>query len=178
MGNLGVIDFFTLGIDLQDDAVGVDALVDEHAGQRGEVVGVLGGEVLAGAAAAAVALDFGMPLQVISQAVGNDGPLLDDVEPLRLVAVDFIDEQGIVGASQDYRVDIGALVHEQVDVFLDKIVGAVVAALAVLDQRYPHGAGMAMDFEIGVHPFDFNVIAAAGNGARSAEHADVAGARL
>ena len=36
---------------LQDDAAGVDRLVDKHACQRREMVGILGREVLAGAAA-------------------------------------------------------------------------------------------------------------------------------
>ena len=35
-----------------------------------------------------------------------------------------------------------------------------------------------MNLELRVHPFDFNVIAAAGNGAWRAKDADVAGARL
>lgn len=132
VGNFDVI-VFLVGTDLQDDAVGVNGFVDEDAGQGGEVVGVLGGKILAGATAAAMALDFRVALQVVGQTVGDNGSLLDDVQPLWLVMVDFVDKQGVVGTSQNDRVDIGALVHELVNVFLDKIVCAVAAALAVFD---------------------------------------------
>ena len=138
------------------------------------MVGVLGSEILAGAAAAAMLFDFRMALQVVGQAVGDDRPLLHHIQPLWLVLVDFVDEQGVVSASQNDRVDVGALVHELIDVFLDEVVGTVAIALAVLDQWHPHGACMAVYLEIWVHPLNFNVIAAAGNRARGAEHADVA----
>ena len=75
---------------LQDDALGIDGLVDKYAGQGREMVGILGGEVAAGAPSAAVALDFGMASQVVGQAVGYDRPLLDDVHALWPVLVDLV----------------------------------------------------------------------------------------
>ena len=56
------------------------------------MVGILSGEVLAGAAAAAMALDFGMPLQIVGKTVGNDRSLLNHVHTFGLETVDFIDE--------------------------------------------------------------------------------------
>ena len=101
------------------------------------MVRILGSEVLAGATAAAVPFNFRMALQVVGQAVGDYRALLYHVQSLWLVKVDFVDEQGIVRASQDDRVDVGTLVHELINVFLDKVVGTVAIALAVLDQRHP-----------------------------------------
>lgn len=161
-------------ITLEDDSEGVDGLVDKDAGEGREMVGILGGEILAGAATAAMALNFGMTLQVVGETFGNNRSLLDNLHMLRLVAVDFVDKQGIVGATQNDAVDVGTVCHQLVDVFLDKVVGTVAIALTVLDQWHPHGAGMTMDLEIGVHPFNLDVIAAAGDGAWCAEHADVA----
>ena len=79
---------------LQDDAAGVNGFVNEDAGQGGEVVGVFGSEVAAGASLAAVSLNLGMTLQVVGQTVGHDGTLLDDVHALRHVLVDFVNERG------------------------------------------------------------------------------------
>ena len=100
---------FTHPLCLEDDAAGVDGFVDEDAGQGGEVVGVLGGEVLASAALTAMALDFGMTSQVVSQALGDNGTLLDDVHALWHVLIDFMNQQGVMGAAQDDRVNLGTL---------------------------------------------------------------------
>ena len=154
--------------------MGINGLVDKHTRQWGEMLGILGSEVTASAALAALALNLGVALQVVCEAVGHDGPLLDDVDPLGHVLVDLIDEQGVVGAAQDHGIDVGALAQQQVNVFFHEIVGAVTAALAVLDQRHPHGAGVAVNFAVRVHPLDLDVIAAAGDGAWRIKHSDVA----
>ena len=70
----------------------VDGFVDKYAGQWGEVVRIFGCVVVTCAAMAAVSLYFGMALQVVGEAVGNDGALLDNAYALRFVAVDFVDE--------------------------------------------------------------------------------------
>ena len=49
------------------------------------MVWVLGREVVASAALAAMALDFGVASQVIGQAVGHNGSLLDDVHAVGLL---------------------------------------------------------------------------------------------
>ena len=94
---------------LEDDAAGIDGLIDKHTGQWGEVVRVLGGEVFACAALAAMTLDFRVTLQVVGKAVCHDGPLLDNIHALGHILVDFVDEQGIVGATQDDGVYFGAI---------------------------------------------------------------------
>lgn len=157
----------------QDHSPGVDGFVDKHAGQGGEMVGILGREILARTTAAAVMLNLRMALQVVGKAVGDNGTLLDDIHALGHVLIDFINEQGVMCAAQDDRVNIGALAQQQVDILLDKIVGAVTLALAVLDQWHPHRAGVAVYLEVGIHPLNLNVIAAAGNRARRAKHTDV-----
>ncbi len=84
--------------------MGIDRLVDKDARQGGEMVGILGRVIVAGAAAAAMSLYLGMALQVVGKAVGNDGTLLDDVHALGHVFVDLVDEQWVMGATQDYGV--------------------------------------------------------------------------
>ena len=153
--------------------MGIDGLVDKHTRQWREMLGILGSEITASAALAALALNLGVALQVVCEAVGHDGALLDDVYPLGHVFVDFVDKQRVVGAAQDYRIDIRALGHQQVNVFFHKIVGAIAVTLAVLDQWHPHGAGMAMHLAVRVHSLNLDVVAAASDSAWRAKDPDV-----
>ena len=76
----------------QDDATGVDGFVDEDACQRREVVRVFGCEILAGAAAAAMVFNFRMTEQIIGEAFGHNGSLLDNIHTVGHILVDFIDK--------------------------------------------------------------------------------------
>lgn len=154
----------------------VDGLVDEHAGQWREVVGILSSIVVAGSALAAMALNLRVALQVVGKTVGNNRALLDDAYAFGSVLVDLVDEQGVVGAAQNDCVDIGTLRHELVDVLLHEVVGTVTITLAVLDKWYPHGAGVPMNLEVRIHPFNLDIVAAACYGARRAEYTDVSSA--
>lgn len=84
---------------LKDNPQGVNGLVDKYACQRREVLGILGSVIAACAALTAVTLNLRMALQVVGQAVGDNGTLLDDIHVTGHVAVDFVDEQGVVGAA-------------------------------------------------------------------------------
>lgn len=59
-------------------------------------------------------------------------------------------QQGVVSAAQYHRVDVVALSGEAIDIFLYKEVGALVVALVVLDERYPHGACLPIHMVLGV----------------------------
>lgn len=70
----------------------LDRSTDKDARHGREMVGVLGGEILALASLAAMLLDFGMALKVVGQAVGNNGTLLHHSDVCGNVAIDFMDE--------------------------------------------------------------------------------------
>ena len=78
-----------------------------------------------------------------------------------------------MGTAQDDGVDVGTILHQQVDILLDEVIGAVAATLTVLDQRHPHGACVAMNLITRVHALNLDVVTAAGDSARRAKHADV-----
>ena len=84
--------------------MGVDGFVDKDAGKGGEVVWIFGRKITASPATAAMTLNFGMAVQVIGKAFGHNGTLLDDFDTIGCVLAYFINEQGIMGASQNDRI--------------------------------------------------------------------------
>ena len=107
--------------------------------------------------------------------VCHDGSLLNDFHMSRYIFLYLFTKQRIVGATQDDCVDVGTLRHEGVNIFLDKIVGAWPVTLSVLDQRHPHGARVAVDFYVGKHLPNLDVIRETLHCSRCAKDAHVAG---
>ena len=70
--------------------MGINWLVNKHAGQRGEMFGILGGVIAAGATLAAMTLNLGMASQVVGKAFCHNGTLLDDVHAVGFVLVVLI----------------------------------------------------------------------------------------
>lgn len=116
---------------------GGDGGAEEVGGQGGEAVGVFGGEEADGAVARDAAVHLGMAPQVVDERAGDDFALFHDSDALGNVLPDFIDEQGIVGAAQNNRVDVGVGREGLVDVGLDEEIGAGAVGEAVFDQRHP-----------------------------------------
>ena len=151
-----------------------DLLLEECLGALLEFVGILGGEVLAGAAASELLAQVRVVVEVLGQAVGHVFGLRNDAHAGFDILQNLRKEDGIVGAAQDDGVDGGVLAHELVDALLDEIVGAGTVGFVVLYEGNPEGAGYAADTDIGKEFIDFDIVAVAAHGALGSQQAYVA----
>lgn len=129
--------------------VHVNAFVEEGGCRVSEFFFRLCGEVNALAAPRASGIHFGVAVKVVLQAMCYQFSLRNDVDTGRHVLFYLVQKKGIMGASQDDRVYLVVPGQQLVDVFLDEVVGTGCLCLVVLDQRYPHGAGLSRYLDFG-----------------------------
>jgi len=162
---------------VEADVLGVEGLLEEAGGGLGEGVGIVGGEEEALPVAGEELLDVGVSLEVIGEALGDMGTLVEEGDVGgREVLLDFGDEEGVVGAGEDDSVDEGVGGEEVVEVFLDEIVGAGGEVLVVFDEGHPHWAGFGGEVDVGAESLGFEVVGLGRDGAGGGEESHMIGA--
>ena len=128
---------------------------------------------MASAALRQALLHFGMTEEIVLKtgcdvlALRNDGDTCGDVEH------DFVEEQRIVGTTQNDGVDEWVFCHEFIDAVLHEIIGTRFVKFTVFNERNPHRTGQSCDTETWVKFLDFELVAFALDGAFRGKHTDV-----
>ena len=90
-----------------------------------------------------------MTVQIVLQRRSHCCTLSHEPYALGGIFPDFFYKNGIVCATQDYRVNLGVVREQIVYVAFHKVVGAIASILICLDKRYPHRARLAGHFNLG-----------------------------
>ena len=122
-------------------------------------------------------LHFGMAEKVVLKAGCYVLALRDDGDSCGDVEHDFVEQQGVVCATEDDGVDEWVFRHEFVDAVLHEIIGTWFVKFAVFNERNPHRTSESCDAETRVKFLDFELVAFALDGAFRGENADVVIAR-
>ena len=102
-----------------------------------KIFGRIGGVEAEPPPLAAPAFHLRMPLQIVRQALRNDLPLRDEGRAFGQEPGYLILQQRGVCTGKEGGIDARRLLLQLVDILFDKIVGARLVVLVVLDQRYP-----------------------------------------
>ena len=153
------------------DGLHVDVFVKEDESAFLEFLRILCGQVAAGSPFRASMLHLGMATEVVGKAVGNIFALGDDFDAAGHVFQDFIQQQRVMGASEDDGVNLGIGHEELVNALLDKIVGSGRVHLVVFYQWHPEGACHAADSDVRGELLYFELIALALDGSLGGEDA-------
>ena len=148
-------------------------MVQEDGGGFGEFLGGFGRQETASASGGELARHFGMPLQVIFQALRHILALREERDACGHVFPDLVEQERIVRAAEDERVDARVFRKELVQVLLHEIIGAGRGIFVVLDERHPHRASLRLDVDMREHLRDFQWIGAGRDRARRPDYADV-----
>ncbi len=130
---------------------------------------------MASATASEPLVHFGVATKIVLKAGGDVLTLGNDGDAAGKVATDFVEKQRIVGASEDDGVDERILGKEFVDGVLDEVIGTRFVELVVLDQRHPHGAGLAHDGAFGIEFLYLQIVGTGKDGSLGGQHTDVVG---
>ena len=149
-------------------------LVHEDARRVVELVAVLRRQVAARAVLGARRFNLGMPPEIVLQALGHVFALRYHAHAPRRVLQYFVEQQGVVRASEYYGVDVAVEHHQLVDALLDEVVGSRRVILVVLDERHPQRAGHPRHLYVGPQLGYLHAVAAALDGALGGQHAHVA----
>ena len=148
-------------------------MVQEDGGGFGEFLGGFGRQETASASGGELARHFGMPLQVIFQALRHILALREERDACGHVFPDLVEQERIVRAAEDERVDARVFRKELVQVLLHEIIGAGRGIFVVLDERYPHWARLRLDVDMREHLRDFQLIRTGRNRAGRPDHANM-----
>jgi hypothetical protein len=91
---------------------------------------------------------FGMPVEIVVQAVGYIFALWDDADVLGRELANLVEEERIVGAAEDNSVDLWVSAEQSVNVLAHEIVSPRALRLTVLDERNPEGARLTCDLDV------------------------------
>lgn len=158
---------------LQPNRFSLDGMAQEDGGGFGEFLGGFGRQEAAGASGGELVRHFGMPLQVIFQALRHILALREERDACGHVFPDLVEQERIVRAAEDERVDARVFRKELVQVLLHEIIGAGRGVFVVLDERHPHRARLRLDVDMREHLRDFQWIGAGRDRAGRPDHADV-----
>ena len=81
-----------------------------------------------------------MAAQIVGKRIGHDIALADYLFVIGEILAYFGEKQGVMGACQNYSVNILVSFHQGVYLLLDEIVGSRACPFAVLYERNPHRA--------------------------------------
>lgn len=150
------------------------ALMQEELSRLAEFVGVLGGEIMALSVLCTHGLDIGMTHKVVFKTVGHILALRNYLDAARRILQNLVEQQRIMGAAKDDRVNLRVAYHEVVDALLYKIVGTGTVVFVVLNERNPHWARLACNSDVGKELLYFKNITLTLYGSFSCHNAYVA----
>lgn len=146
----------------------------EDACRLAELVLVLGRHVMTRAVLGAARVDFWMTGQIVFQTFSHILALRNYPYATRSVLQNLVEQQRIVCAAEDYRVNLRVFAHKCVKTFLHEIVGSRRVILVVLYQRHPQRAGYARNADVGIEFLYLKHVALALYRALGGEYANVA----
>ena len=120
-----------------------------------------------------MSVDFGVSLEVIGERMAYDVTLREDSDRIRDILTNLGEEEGIVSASEEERIDLGVGRKGFVDILFDEEIGTGAGRFTGFDQGDPHGASGLGDIHIGVKFGDLELIRVATDRAGSSEQADM-----
>lgn len=133
---------------VERDVLHVDHLVHEEGGTLAELIGALGGEVVAGAVLREAIVHVGMAVEIVLEALRHVFALGDDAHAGRRVFHYLVHEERIVRAAEDEGVYFGVGTKYAFNAFLHEIVRSGRVELVVLHERHPHGACLARELDV------------------------------
>ena len=117
----------------QGDALCRYVGLEEEAGVGVDLVGRFAGVVLTGAACGEALAHLWVAVEVVVKAGGDVLPLWDEGDALGEIVADFVEQEGIVGASEDDGVYLRVLGEEFVDGVFDEVICSWFVKLVVFD---------------------------------------------
>src|SRR5690606_16178251 len=143
---------------LNTDMASIDRLSEEYLGFCFEIPRIIGGIKSQLSVFRAGSLNFGVAMQIILQAAGDDRSLGDDRNTFGYIFLDDGQQKRIVCTGQYNRINLIRLLQELANIFLYKIVRAFGIDLVIFYQRNPKRTVVLKNFDFGIKLMDFDFI--------------------